>query len=129
MDGLDESGQKKATDGQGPRASKKEALSVAASIVRTQKPLVKPESKQSDQTWRPTRRSPPRVPPPQGSGSYRQAAIHRLVEVAQQFVERIPLRGAAGDRGHLGPVPALFGFVDHDAQLHGRFPIRRTRAL
>src|SRR6185436_2522255 len=59
----------------------------------------------------------------------REAALHRLIEVAQQFLEGFSLRRTAGDGRHLRPVAPFLGFVNNDFQLQFNRPIKGLRAL
>ena len=57
---------------------------------------------------------------------YRKATFDGLVDILQEFLEGVALRGAAGDRRHLGPISAFLGFVNYHLELHYRRCLCRT---
>ncbi|MGH9427190.1 MAG: hypothetical protein ACRD2L_12910, partial [Terriglobia bacterium] len=47
-----------------------------------------------------------------------EAALSRILEIAEQLLHRIALGGAAGNTRHFSPVTTFFSFVNYCAQFH-----------
>lgn len=58
----------------------------------------------------------------------RQTAFYGLVEIRQQFLKRLSLGRATGNRRNFSPISAFFGFMYDDFQFH-RIIIQRNLTL
>jgi hypothetical protein len=49
---------------------------------------------------------------------YRETSLHGFVEILEQLLESVSLRGATRDCGYLSPVTTFLGLVDHNFEFH-----------
>ena len=51
---------------------------------------------------------------------HRQASFDRFAQIAEQLLHRVALRGAARNRGNLGPIAAFLSLVHHNFDFQTR---------